>query len=310
MNRLAEMHGRSNRAMRFPRGMWTARGQAAAPSPEAPVEASGQARPDLALEEELDVLRRQRDALQRALSDAAQVQRKLSGPRYLRRGDFEIAGENFASQHVSGDLLTAFDSGERTVFAIGDICGKGLFAGMWFTHLSGLIRVFAGSSPDPAQIATAINRHFSSLQPEPPLATLFLGCLDSETGELAYCNAGHPDPLLLRANGQLELLSAGGPLLGAVPGVTFNNGRALLAPGETLVGYSDGAVERRNGKGEDFAPERLASAARAAGGSSASAILFSVLGATQDFAAAQPRADDVALLVVHRHSAADSQAAS
>ena len=309
MNRLAERRGGPNREMRFPHGVWPARGREAR-SPEVSGNAPAAAERSLALEEELASLRRQRDALQRALSDAAQVQRKLSGPRYLRRGDFEIAGENFASQHVSGDLLTAFDAGKRTVFAIGDICGKGLFAGMWFAHLSGLIRIFAGSCPDPAQIATAIHDHFLSLQPEPPLATLFLGCLDSATGELTYCNAGHPDPLLLRAGGQVERLTAGGPLLGAVPGVAFSNGRALMALGETLVGYSDGVVECRNGSGEDFPAERLAAAARSAGGSSASAILFSVLGATQDFAAAQPRADDVALLVVHRRARMNARAAS
>jgi len=70
-------------------------------------------------------------------------------------------------------------------------------------------------------------------------------------------------------------------------------------------------VECRNGSGEDFEPARLAEAARTAGGDSASAILFSVLGATQDFAATQPRADDVALLVLHRRRArAESEAVS
>lgn len=255
-----------------------------------------------ALEEELARVRRQRDGMQKALADAAQVQRRLSGIRHLRRGEFEIASESFANQHVTGDVLTAFDAGERTLFAIGDIAGKGLYAGMWFTHLAGLIRVFAGSSPDPAQIAGAIHSHLLSLQPEPPLVTLFLGCLDWATGTLTYCNAGHPDPLLLRAKGQLERLSTGGPLLGAFEGATFRDGNTMLAPGETLIGYSDGAVECRNGQGEDFDAEQLATAARNAGDSSATAILFSVLGATQDFAATQPRADDVALLVVHRRA--------
>jgi sigma-B regulation protein RsbU (phosphoserine phosphatase) len=261
-----------------------------------------------ALEEELSRARRQRDAMQKALADAAQVQRKLTGPRHLRRGDFEVASESFAKQHVTGDVLTAFDAGERTLFAIGDIAGKGLYAGMWFTHLAGLIRVFAGSSPDPAQIAGAIHSHLLSLQPEPPLVTLFIGCLDCATGALAYCNAGHPDPLLLRADGQVERLSAGGPLLAAFEGAAFCNGHAVLAPGETLIGYSDGAVECRNDEGEDFAAEQLATAARSAGDSSATAILFSVLGATQDFAATQPRADDVALLVVHRRASETDRA--
>jgi serine phosphatase RsbU (regulator of sigma subunit) len=301
VNRLADMRGRSNRANRFPHGAWLQRGKNAAHAQKSSAAEALLAR-NRALEEEIAGLSRQRDALQRSLSDAAQVQRKLTGPRFLRRGEFEIAGESFATQHVTGDVLTAFDVGERTVFAIGDICGKGLYAGMWFTHIAGLIRILAISCPDPARIAEAIHSHLLSLRPEPPLVTLFIGCLDASTGELVYCNAGHPDPLLLRANGQIEPLAAGGPLLGAVPGAAFGNGRATIVPGETLIGYSDGVVESRNGSGEDFEPEGLAEAARDAGGNSASAILFSVLGATQDFAATQPRADDVALLVVHRRA--------
>lgn len=303
MNRLSDIRETTARK-RLSRRAWVGR----APDPSrAP---GAQPERNRVLEEELASLRRQRDSLQRALSDAAQVQRRLSGPRSLRRGDFEIVGENFASQHVSGDLLTAFDLGERTVFAIGDICGKGLFAAMWFTHLAGMVRIFAGACADPAGIAAAIHNHLISLQPEPPLATLFVGILHAGTSELIYCNAGHPDPLWLRADGGWEQLSVGGPLLGALPAAVYLNGRIALASGETLIAYSDGVVEQRNRSGEDFEPERLAMAARSAGGNSANSILFSVLGATQDFAAAQPRLDDISLLVVHRRAREGAQAAS
>jgi sigma-B regulation protein RsbU (phosphoserine phosphatase) len=302
VNRLADIRGRSSRKNHFPHGAWPLRDKNTAHAQNASFVSDALLARNRALEEKVDGLTRERDVLQRALSDAAQVQRKLTGPRFLRRGGFEIAGESFATQHVTGDVLTAFDVGERTVFAIGDICGKGLYAGMWFTHIAGLIRILAVSCTDPSRIADAMHSHLVSLRPEPPLVTLFIGCLDSSTGELVYCNAGHPDPLLLRANGGIEPLAAGGPLLGAVPGAVFSNGHATIVPGETLIGYSDGVVECRSGSGEDFEPERLADAARTAGGKSANAILFSVLGATQDFAATQPRADDVALLVVHRRA--------
>lgn len=289
MSSLAETRGRTRTARR-PHAAWRAHS-------EALTAARGSA--EAAWQEQVAGLTAQRDALQRALADAVQVQRKLSGPRPFRRGNFEIAGESFPAQYVSGDLLTVFDVGGYTLFAIGDICGKGLFAGMWFTHLSGLIRIFAQTCSDPAQIAERINTHLTALPPEPPLATLFLGCLDPHSGQLTYCNAGHPAPLLLRADGKVEQLAAGGPLLGAVAGSAFSSGHVYLAPGETLIGYSDGVVECRNRNGQDFDAVRLAAAAAGAP-RSAGAILFSILGATQDFAAAQPRADDIALLVVHR----------
>lgn len=307
MSRLADVR-RLNREDRLSHAAWALHGKNAARPQESPADAEALLARNRALEEELASLRRQRETMQRALSDGAQVQRRLSGARRWKRGDFEMASESFATEHITGDVLTAFDAGERAVFAIGDICGKGLYAGMWFTHVAGLIRIFAGSCPDPAQIAEAIHSHLVSLQPEPPLVTLFIGCLDSATGELTYCNAGHPDPLLLRQDGRVERLTTGGLLLGALAGAAFVNGHTTVAPGETLIGYSDGVVECRNGQGDDFEPERLAQAAHEAGEGSASAILFSVLGATQDFAATQPRADDVALLVVHRR-AAESEAA-
>lgn len=297
MSSLADTRGRT-RGTRRTHATWPRRSQAPA-SARTTGSLAETAAETAVWREQIASLTAQRDLLQRALSEAAQVQRKLSGPRQFRRGDFEIAGESFPAQYVSGDLLTIFDVDGQTMFAIGDICGKGLFAGMWFTHLSGLIRVLAEECSDPAQIAARINSHLAALPPEPPLATLFLGRLDPRIGELSYCNAGHPAPLLLRADGQVEQLAVGGPLLGAVTGVAFSDGHVCLAPGETLIGYSDGVVECRNRNGQDFDGSRLAAAAAAAV-PSAGSILFSVLGATQDFAAAQPRADDIALLVVHR----------
>jgi len=253
-----------------------------------------------AVEQELAALRQDRDALQRGFLEAARVQQRLGAPRHFRRGAFDIAGEMFPIEHVSGDFLTAFDAGSHTVLGVGDIAGKGLSAGMWFTHLVGLVRLFAGSLDDPAAVAAAINRHLASLGPEAPMTTLFLTWVDARAGRLVYSNAGHPAPFVLRRDSSLGWLDAGGPVLGAFPDATFVNGSAALNPGDTLLGFSDGILECRNTQGEEFGVERLVDAARSALSPSASATLFSVLGSVQDFAAAEPRVDDLALMVVHR----------
>src|SRR5437870_11838747 len=99
------------------------------------------ARRNRVLEDQLATLRREHDDLRRTMYEAAQVQRKLCGPRLLRREPFEIASEIFPVRHLSGDFISVFELGTDLVFAIGDIAGKGLSAGMWFTHVVGMVRL-------------------------------------------------------------------------------------------------------------------------------------------------------------------------
>ncbi len=291
--------------------VWQSRPGRAAGTPAGNSNVAGEERAqhNRALEEQFTALRRERDELRQALFQAAQVQRKLCAPRELRRGRFEMAGEIFPVRYISGDFYDVQELGEAIGLAVGDIAGKGLAAGLWFAHLVGLIRIHAcpdfigaGLLPDPAAAVGAINHDLHRLPCGPPMTSLFLGRLDLRRGELLYCNAGQPPALLLRRDGAVESLREGGPLLGAVPEASFRSGRVVIEPGDTLIGYSDGIVECRNRRGEGFGVRRLLAAARSAGRSSASSILFTVLAAVQDFAGSHPagRDDDFTLMVVRR----------
>jgi serine phosphatase RsbU (regulator of sigma subunit) len=251
-------------------------------------------------QEQLTTLRSEMGEVYRELYEAAQMQRKLSGPRHLRRGDFEIASEMFPVRHISGDFFNVSDVGANTMLAIGYIAGKGLTAGMWFTHLLALMRTHAEADADPAAAMQAINRQICTLRSGPPITSMFVARLDWRTGTLEYCNAGHPGPLLLRAKGGVETLQQGGPLLGVLPDASFENGRVVLEPGDLLLGYSDGLIESCNQRDEEFGVDRLLAAALGAERASANAMLFSVVGAVQDFAGGHPREDDFTLIVVHR----------
>jgi len=255
----------------------------------------------LAPEDQVAELRREYDDLRRVMYEAAQVQRRLCGPRYLRCESFEIASEIFPVRHVSGDFISVFELEGDLVFAIGDIAGKGLPAAMWFTHIIGMVRAQIATLGNPAAALSAINRDLLQTRLELPLTSLLLGRLNVRTAEITYCNAGHPPAFLLRNNnGQVDHLREGGPLLGAIAETCFANGKTRLLPGDTLLGYSDGIAECRNPGGWDFGVERLLSAAQLSCGVSASSLLFSVLGAAEDFAGSRSREDDMALIVVRR----------
>jgi sigma-B regulation protein RsbU (phosphoserine phosphatase) len=237
--------------------------------------------------------------LHTAIFEAAQVHRRLCAPRLLRYGDFEIASEIFAVRHLPGDFFTtqAMDSG--VLLALGDICGKGLAAGMWTTHLVGLVGTHALETSRPESIVAGVNRDVCRMT-SVPLASMFLANLDPLSGRLDYCSAGHPPAFLLRANGELESLSEGGLLLGVLPDAAYVNGSVELRAGDVLLLYSDGLIESPNEHGEEFGIPRLQDYLRQSRNDSADAMLFSLLGAVQDFAATCSLVDDMSLIIVAR----------
>jgi sigma-B regulation protein RsbU (phosphoserine phosphatase) len=252
------------------------------------------------LELQLAEVRRDYADLHAALFEASQVYRKLCAPRLARHGSFEIASETFAARHVPGDFFTIKDNDESAILALGDISGKGLAAGMWTTLLLGLLGMHSESCVDPEVIVAETNRDLCRLPIGVPLASLFVGRLDSTTGRLDYCSAGHPPALLLRSEGSLESLSDGGPLLGVVANGSFSKGSAELREGDVLVIYSDGVLEAHNYSDEEFGLDRLESQLRNANGGDADTILFSMLGSVQDFVGGCPQADDMTLAVVRK----------
>ncbi len=250
------------------------------------------------LEQKLETLQQHYAELNAAIFEAAQVHRRLCAPSLIHYGSFDIASEVFAVRHLPGDFFTVEETDRGLVFALGDIGGKGLAAGMWVTHLIGLSRSHPAVNSDPHAIAAAVNRDVASLSEVEPLSTMFIGRLDSNTGTLDYCSAGHPSALLLRADARLESLSEGGPVLGVVPSASFACGTVQLRSEDVMLVCSDGILESFDEAEREFGGERLEAEFRRAQGGSAEAVLFSVLGAVQDFAAPRPLTDDMTLVIV------------
>ena len=246
----------------------------------------------------LETLQRDYAELNAAIFEAAQVHRRLCAPSLVRHGAFDVASEIFAVRHLPGDFFCIEETRDGLVLALGDIGGKGLAAGMWVTHLIGLIRTHTAASSDPEAIVAGVNRDTSRLAAIEPLSTLFVARLNSVTGQLDYCSAGHPAALLLRVDRQLELLTDGGPVLGVVPLFPFTRGSVKLDAGDLLLACSDGILESFNEADQEFGSERLEAEFRRAQWGSAESVLFSVLGAVQDFAAPRPLTDDMTLVVV------------
>ncbi|MEU2078270.1 PP2C family protein-serine/threonine phosphatase [Streptomyces sp. NPDC013489] len=146
----------------------------------------------------------------------------------------------------------------RVLVAIGDASGHGLDAVARMAQQRHALAGLAQTGASAGEITTWLNELVCS-DPAGQTATVVVGHLD-EDKVLHWADAGHPAPLLLR-DGRAEPLETEqrGPLLGALPGYAYETSSTRLRPGDLLVLYTDGMVERR---GEDVT-EGIARLARA-----------------------------------------------
>jgi len=162
------------------------------------------------------------------------------------------------------------------------------------------VQVLADEPQDLAAVMNRLNKITCQTCPSNRFITFFFCVLDPATGELAYCNAGHNPPLIVRANGAVEYLDGGGPVLGILPMANYAKYRAKLEPGDALAIYSDGVTEATNGNDEEFGDERFAAVLAGNRQKSAAEIVAAVTQALTEFAAGSPPADDITLVVARR----------
>lgn len=157
---------------------------------------------------------------------------------------------------VGGDYLDLIPvGGRRHGICLGDATGKGVPAAMLISRLQAVVRALASDYGSTRSLTDRINRLLCANLAANKFITLFYGVLDGR--RLTYTNAGHNAPMLVRANGELLRLEQGGALLGVFPDWVYQQGEALLAPGDRLVLFSDGITEAEDSNGEQFGEEQL-----------------------------------------------------
>ena len=172
----------------------------------------------------------------------------------LLRPPKEISGIEFGylyrsattAASVGGDLYDVFEMGDHGVgILIGDVSGKGIEAATLAGVVKSTIRALANESDSPADIVSRTNSVLFRATPSSVFVTIVLGVLDTKTGDLVYCSAGHTRGIVRQRNGELALLEQGSSIVGAFTEAEFVNGEISLAHGDTLILYTDGVTEAR-----------------------------------------------------------------
>ena len=230
---------------------------------------------------------------------AAEIQTGLL-PRQAPRVDgWELAGCNRPCRTVGGDYYDFAVEDGRLLVALGDVSGKGTGAALLMTVLRAAVRAHWTETVLSDAVAR-INRTVCQNVPQSKYVTFFLAALDPATGRLAYVNAGHNPPLLVRAAGKVDRLEDGGLVLGMFENVTYAGGTVEMRPGDSLVVYSDGVTETWSPEGAEYGEESLTALAVRSRGLAAPALLDTILREIERFEAGARASDDRTLVVLKR----------
>ncbi|MCC3313509.1 PP2C family protein-serine/threonine phosphatase [Nocardia africana] len=195
--------------------------------------------------------------------------RELLPPQLHRVYGIELAGAYRASENheiIGGDFYdvhrAATPDGE-TLVVLGDVCGKGLEAAVLTGKIRNTIHALVPMADDHQRMLTLLNNALMSSR-HGRFATLVLASAVHREGRvlLRLTSAGHPPPLIVRADGTVETAETRGQLVGALPDISATTFRTSLAPGETCLLYTDGVTEARGGPlgRRMFGEERLIAA--------------------------------------------------
>jgi serine phosphatase RsbU (regulator of sigma subunit) len=237
----------------------------------------------------------------RDLSQAAEIQGRMLPEKAPEVPGADLAGFNMACRTVGGDYYDFFTYPDgRVALALGDVSGKGMPASLMMMALQARVHVLAEDPSNLAHFMTRINKTTCATCPSNRFITFFFSVLNAVTGELAYANAGHNPPILVRANGDAEMLEGGGPVLGILSIASYSEMHAQLDHGDMLVLYSDGVTEANNPAYDEFDEERFIEVLKAHRTLPAAEIVQAVIKAVTEVAAGAPQADDITLLVAKR----------
>ncbi|PWH19923.1 MAG: hypothetical protein DDG58_03620 [Ardenticatenia bacterium] len=245
-------------------------------------------------------------AIRREMELGRQIQADFMPVDLPHISSWEIAARFLPAGEVSGDFFDVFQPSDAYIsLAIGDVSGKGVGAALFVALIRTLLRAFSeidNGNPDSVLNAVRlVNRYIlrHHQQRASTFATLFLGVLTIQTGELRYINAGHVPAVLSRWDGSQELLFPSGPMVGITEILPFEEHSTQLNPGDLLLLYTDGVTEAMNTKYQLFGIERLQEVV-CSDASSPRQLLQSIEAHLITHSGETPFSDDVTMLAIKR----------
>lgn len=237
------------------------------------------------------------------LEAARRIQMSMvPGEKVLSRLDHraDIAGVLEPAKSVGGDFFDAVKvSDDLLLFLVGDVTGKGVPAALFMALSKTLSKSNLARAGDGLEAAVcALNFDLMDEADEEMGLTMLVGTLDCSTGDLQLINAGHENPMVVRASGEVETLAMrGGPPF-CVIDFPYSAESFRLDAGETLVVISDGATEAANERDELFGVEGVVAALAASADGTAPGRAAHLAASVRAFEGESDASDDLTIFTL------------
>ncbi|HIJ54499.1 MAG TPA: SpoIIE family protein phosphatase [Deltaproteobacteria bacterium] len=244
-----------------------------------------------------------RERIESELQIARQIQMgilKKTFPAFPDRSAFDIFAMIEPAREVGGDLYDFFFVDDHNLcMVIGDVAGKGIPAALMMAVTRTLIKARASTVLSPDEVLSIVNNELAEDNDSAMFVTLFMGVLDTHTGEMTYCNAGHNYPFLVSPNGEVtEIETRNGMPLGLVEDFPYETGKIMLPPGNIFYLYTDGVNEAMNAHDEQFSEDRIQSDLARLKNNSIRQITDGVMDSVKAFSQGMPQSDDITMLIL------------
>ena len=240
----------------------------------------------------------EKEKMEREMELAASIQKTILPDTLPDVPGLLISGANRPTKQIGGDYFDVYPLADgRTAFCVADVSGKGVPAALLVSTVHACLHLLVpNNASDLPGLVARVNRHLVGFSSTRKFATLFIAVYDPVSGTLTYVNAGHNPGLWISPAG-IELLPSGGVPVGMMPGVVHRQASIRVAPGDTILLYSDGITEALNGRDEEFGMERLTALAVAGQAEAPAEVSRRIFGAVNDFTTGVAQYDDQTVLI-------------
>ena len=244
-----------------------------------------------------------RERMEGIFAEARKIQASILPRRTPAYGDFDLAGRSEPMEGVGGDFFDYIPVTDKILgLAIADVSGHGLPAALQVRDIYMGLRMGLARDFKIVRTVERMNNiiHQSTLTSR--FVSMFYGELELN-GVFIYVNAGHPPPFHISADGRVRFMEEGGPVLGPLPGASYERGFVIMKPGDMLVFYTDGICETRGREKEsdpldEYGTERLIEVARDLRGRPSQMVIDAIFASVETFSGGAPADDDRTVMVV------------